>query len=65
MKNWIIVALSLIALLLILRRTNSMYSSNCNPKLVDKNAVCAKIFPGKYEKDGTLSSDGKKKYCCQ
>jgi hypothetical protein len=65
MKTWVIVTLALIALLLILRRTRYMNYGTCNSKLVDKDAICAKVFPGKFEKDGERSSDGTKKYCCQ
>lgn len=69
MKDWIIVALVLVILLILFRRSSSSVPapSNCNPKLVDKNAVCSNVFPrNSYPTDGPISSDDPtKKYCCQ
>jgi hypothetical protein len=35
---------------------------NCGSKMINKDLNCADIYPGVYEKDGSITGD--RKFCC-
>ena len=68
MKDAIIIGLLAVVVFILFMRNVGSYTapSNCNSQLVDKNAVCAKVFPNKYPIDGPISPDDTtRKYCCK
>lgn len=77
MKDYIIIGLLVvIAMLILFRNVSGMTPApapapgpspaavppNCARKKIKKDLNCADIYPGVYEKDGTISGD--RKFCC-
>jgi len=66
MKDYIIIALFVIIVLVIIsRRMSGMSpapSSNCGPKTILKDRKCRDIYSDVYPNDGPIVGD--RKYCC-
>jgi hypothetical protein len=66
MKDYIIIGLvAVIALLILFRKVSGMSpapSTNCGSKMINKDLKCSDVYPGVYEKDGTIT--GERKFCC-
>jgi|LakMenEpi03Aug12_release.lakeMendotaPanAssembly.Ray.scaffolds.fasta_scaffold80328_2 hypothetical protein len=69
MKDYIIIALLVIIVIVMFSRSVSTMSPapgpappNCGSKMINKDLNCADIYPGVYEKDGSITGD--RKFCC-
>ena len=75
MKDYIIIGLGAVIVLLILFRnvsgmtpapapgpSDSSVPPNCARKKIKKDLNCVDIYPGQYEKDGPIHGD--RKFCC-
>ena len=69
MKDYIIVGLVVVIVLIILFRNVSGMTPapstappNCGPTKINKNLSCSFKYPGVYEKDGPIT--GSWKFCC-
>lgn len=69
MKDYIIVGLVVVIVLIILFRNVSGMTPapspappNCGSKMINKDLKCSDVYPGVYEKDGTTQGD--RKFCC-
>lgn len=69
MKDYIIIALLVIIVMIVISRKVSGMSpasspapSNCGTKMINKDLKCSDIYPGVYEKDGPINGD--RKFCC-
>ncbi len=69
MKDYIIIGLVVVIVLLVLFRNVSGMTPapgttppNCGSKMINKDLKCSNVYPGLYEKDGPVS--GNRKFCC-
>jgi hypothetical protein len=65
MKDYIIIGLLIVIVLIIITRRVSTMSPappNCGSRMIHKNLKCSNVYPGLYEKDGPVTGD--RKFCC-